>query len=70
MIARVRPGTAVNFDRGAESIPIGNRAGQLDLQVMNLPFLGQVADQHQRMVILFVGHDVEVAVVIQIESDG
>src|SRR5205823_2950055 len=69
-IVILRPGTAGRMDlhRGAKTVPIGFDADQLDAQPMNSFAVGEVADQHLRAVVEFEGHDVQIAVVVQIKN--
>lgn len=53
---------------GAQSVPVRGGADELHLQKVNRLARAQAVDQHHGSVVHLVGHDVEVAVVVEIEQ--
>lgn len=60
----------MNFDNGAQSSTVGACAFQLYLAPVNRFTVGEIAYQNHGAVIEFVGHDVKIAIIIEIENDG
>ena len=56
--------TGPDHHPGAQAAPVGSRADQFHLQVTDGLFFRQIADEHHRLGIEVVGHDIQVAVVV------
>ena len=64
----VRSGRRQDVNGGAQSVAIGGCSDKLHLEPVNGMSLREIADENLRRGIEFVGHDIKIAVVIEIED--
>src|SRR5208283_2511040 len=70
VISGIRLPAGVNTDRGAKPVAVRARAVEHDFEPMNLLSFRQVADEYLRFGIEVIDHDVQIAVVVEVENGG